>query len=60
MRLWESFRIALSVLAQNKLRSGLTMLGIIIGVFAVVTLISLGAGVGLVIAVVLLAARRRA
>ena len=45
MSLLESFRIALSVLAQNKLRSGLTMLGIIIGVFAVVTLISLGEGV---------------
>jgi putative ABC transport system permease protein len=44
MRLFEAVRIAIDVLAQNKMRTALTMLGIIIGVFAVVTLISLGHG----------------
>ncbi|HDQ35090.1 MAG TPA: FtsX-like permease family protein [Chloroflexi bacterium] len=42
---WESFRIALRALAVNKLRSVLTMLGIIIGVGAVITLLSVGEGV---------------
>jgi putative ABC transport system permease protein len=50
VNLFESVRIALSVLAQNKMRSALTMLGIIIGVFAVVTLISLGHGVQMYVA----------
>jgi len=38
----ESVRVAFQVLRENKLRSGLTMLGIIIGVFAVISLVSLG------------------
>jgi putative ABC transport system permease protein len=38
----ESVGVALDVLSENKLRSGLTMLGIIIGVFAVISLVSLG------------------
>lgn len=37
-------RIALKALARNKLRSALTMLGIIIGVGAVVAMLSIGAG----------------
>lgn len=41
----ENFRIALSSLFANKLRAMLTMLGIIIGVGAVVILLSLGQGV---------------
>ena len=45
MQLLESIRIALRALAANKLRSVLTMLGIIIGVGAVIVLISLGRGV---------------
>ena len=41
--LWDSVRVAIKVLGANKLRTGLTMLGIVIGVFAVISLISLGA-----------------
>ncbi|MFN2216834.1 MAG: ABC transporter permease [Anaerolineales bacterium] len=44
MNLFENIRIALRALAANKLRSGLTMLGIIIGVAAVVALMAVGAG----------------
>jgi putative ABC transport system permease protein len=45
MNILESFKIALSSLASNKLRSFLTMLGIIIGVGSVIALQSIGAGV---------------
>lgn len=45
MNLAESFRIALRSLVANKLRASLTMLGIIIGVGAVITLMSAGAAV---------------
>jgi len=44
MNIFENFRIALKALAANKLRSGLTMLGIIIGVAAVVALMAVGNG----------------
>jgi putative ABC transport system permease protein len=44
MNLAENFRIALRALSANKLRSGLTMLGIVIGVGAVVALMSIGNG----------------
>jgi putative ABC transport system permease protein len=47
MNLTENFRLALGSLAANKLRSALTMLGIIIGVTAVIALLSLGQGVQL-------------
>jgi len=40
----ESIRVALSSLVANKLRSALTMLGIIIGVGAVVAMMSIGRG----------------
>src|SRR5512136_2451088 len=40
----ENFRIALRALASNKLRSALTMLGIVIGVGAVVALMAIGNG----------------
>ncbi|MBZ5523802.1 MAG: ABC transporter permease [Acidobacteriia bacterium] len=39
-----TFRLALRALARNKLRSGLTMLGIIIGVGAVIAMVALGQG----------------
>jgi len=41
----ENIRIALRGLSANKLRAALTMLGILIGVAAVITLLSLGDGV---------------
>ena len=41
----EELRLALRALSVNKLRSALTMLGIIIGVGAVITLLSVGQGV---------------
>ncbi|MCS7259567.1 MAG: ABC transporter permease [Anaerolineae bacterium] len=44
MSLLESIRIALNALAVNKLRAALTMLGIIIGVGAVIALLSVGYG----------------
>ncbi len=45
MNLFESIRIAISSLLINRLRAVLTTLGIIIGVGAVIALISLGRGV---------------
>jgi putative ABC transport system permease protein len=44
VNLMESVRIALRSLSANKLRSTLTMLGIIIGVAAVIALMSIGRG----------------
>lgn len=44
MNFSENFRIAIRALAANKLRSALTMLGIIIGVGAVVALMAIGNG----------------
>ncbi|MBN2186994.1 MAG: ABC transporter permease [Dehalococcoidia bacterium] len=42
MRLWDCFTTALRALTGNKLRSVLTMLGILIGVAAVISVVSLG------------------
>src|SRR5512146_1286413 len=41
---FQSLRIALGCLAANKLRSALTMLGVIIGVTSVVTMVSVIGG----------------
>jgi len=45
VNLVESFRIAIRALASNKVRSSLTMLGVIIGVAAVILLVAIGSGV---------------
>jgi len=44
MRLQRSFKLAVNILLHSKLRSWLTIIGIIIGVAAVVAIISIGAG----------------
>ena len=44
MSLFTILRVALKALTRNKMRTGLTMLGMIIGVAAVITLIALGNG----------------
>ena len=44
MSVWQSARIAVRALRVNKLRSALTMLGIIIGVGAVIIMVGVGAG----------------
>jgi len=44
VKIFESFFIAMRSLAANKLRSSLTMLGVIIGVGSVITLMSVGRG----------------
>ena len=44
MKLWASIRIALGALRTHTLRTSLTMLGIIIGVAAVIAMVSVGAG----------------
>ncbi len=46
MNVFESMRVALRSLGANRLRSALTMLGIIIGVGAVIALLSIGQGAG--------------
>jgi putative ABC transport system permease protein len=43
--LLESFRIAVRAISANKVRAGLTMLGVIIGVAAVILLVAIGQGV---------------
>ena len=45
MRITENLKIAINSLRSNKLRAALTMLGIMIGVAAVITLLSIGDGV---------------
>ncbi len=44
MSVFMVFRIALKALGRNKLRTALTMLGMIIGVGAVITMVALGTG----------------
>ena len=44
MNIWGTFKIALRALSRNKMRSSLTMLGIIIGVGAVIAMVGIGQG----------------
>ena len=44
MNILESFKMAISSILSNKMRSFLTMLGIIIGISSVITIVSLGNG----------------
>ena len=44
MNFIETFRVAFEAIMSNKVRSGLTMLGVIIGVMAVILLVSIGQG----------------
>jgi putative ABC transport system permease protein len=42
--LWDMLRLALYAILRNPLRSGLTMLGVVIGVAAVITMVIIGTG----------------
>ena len=44
MNFLETFKVALEAILSNKMRSGLTMLGVIIGVLSVILLVSIGEG----------------
>jgi putative ABC transport system permease protein len=44
VKVWAAVRMALASLRVNKLRTALTMLGIVIGVAAVIAMVSVGAG----------------
>src|SRR5262249_44791204 len=42
--IWNAFTLALGAIGRNLVRSGLTMLGIVIGVAAVITMVTVGNG----------------
>ena len=46
MSFWVTFRIALKALRRNKMRAGLTVLGLVIGIAAVTTMVSIGESAG--------------
>lgn len=46
MSLWLTIRVALRALAKNRLRAGLTVLGVVIGIAAVTTMVSIGQSAG--------------
>ena len=43
-RIWSSCLIAFRMVRRNKLRAGLTVIGITIGIFSVMVMIALGQG----------------
>ena len=49
MDLFDLLVISLRTLAKNKLRSSLTVLGVVIGIAAVMTMVSIGQGAGLLV-----------
>src|SRR5688572_17934981 len=49
MNLLLTIRVALRALAKNKLRAGLTVLGVVIGIAAVTTMVSIGESAGALI-----------
>jgi putative ABC transport system permease protein len=46
---WNTFRIAFKALGKNKMRAGLTVLGVVIGIAAVTAMVSIGQSLGQVI-----------
>ena len=42
MDLWLTLRVALRAMGKNKMRAGLTVLGVVIGIAAVTTMVSMG------------------
>jgi len=42
--LWDSVRLAFTAIIRNKLRSFLTVLGVVIGVAAVIAMVTVGEG----------------
>ena len=46
MNFWLTLRVAYRALAKNKMRAGLTILGVVIGIASVTTLVSLGQSAG--------------
>jgi len=42
MTIWDTFRVAIRSLMKNKMRAGLTVLGVVIGIAAVTTMVSIG------------------
>src|SRR5215210_3922427 len=49
MDLFLTLRVALRALSKNKLRAGLTVLGVVIGIAAVTTMVSVGQSAGAIV-----------